>query len=1134
MGTIEQILVGLARIMQPLFTRIEEGETELLLSELGLELPASVRNNTAFQSVLNAFSQHIRSVFSLVGELRQAADADQTQTIIQKSAELAVKIKALIDDFGIMANSIRNDLGATSLGITQAELDTFLADLPKRLFDYLFVTNIENRLPSMADILELFGVIERTETTGGSNPALPAFTRSVVHLGELTDTVSNPAGQLSELYDWGKPSFTGTKLFPVLSKVLLHSGLPVIYDQAGAPSEINLLFVKAGVDHSQAIPGLFIEPAAGLRFTPDIDISQPGWRFRISILPELGGGARISLFPNGNLDITAPSFPGGSMSAEFNAGFPDKPFDILNFSALSKIEAQSFGAKVTADIDAAGHGKMMLEGALEKGHLLIDLTQADGFISKILPALKIDSGFDLRFGYSSASGFFIEGSSTLEIKLPTHISLGPIEITGLTVSAGLGKNPLPLTAGADFKAALGPLEVVVEDIGFTVFARLLDDNSGNLGRIDLRPGFKPPKGLGLVINAGAVTGGGYLYFDFDRQEYAGALELTIAGFISAKAIGLVSTRMPDGSKGFSMLIIITAEFNPPFQLGYGFTLMAVGGLLGLNRTVLLNPLREGVRTGAVNSIMFPQNVIANAPRIISDLKTIFPPYEGRFLIGPMGKLGWGTPTLISLSLGVIIEIPGNIAILGVLKIALPEERVPLVQIQVAFVGTIDFDKKMITFDASLYQSFLLGMPLEGDMAVRLKYGDNPDFILTVGGFHPSYTPPPLALPTLRRLSLNILNKDNAKIRVECYQAVTSNTVQFGAKAELYFGFSSIAVSGHIAFDALFQFSPFYFIIDVSASVSLKIFSMGVFSIRLKFSLEGPTPWRAKGSGSISFFFFDVSADFDITWGESRNTSLPDIQILPRFVEEIKKPEQWTAVLAANRSLLVSLRQFEAIDGPLPLVLHPAGALEIRQKLLPLTVNIDKIGNQKTSDIRNVSISGASSNGTALRVDHVDEFFASAQYQNMSDADKLSKPSFVKMPGGVRISLDGSHVKNGKMVRKVVEYEVTIIDKEPKRAPKGKFKRFSGTLFTHFLKGNSVSRSALSKGRFVQMQPKSQKLNVVEEGFALAFQDNNKVFDLQSVFANEMLAQTYLNEQISKNPRLRNDIHVISTFELQES
>jgi hypothetical protein len=70
-------------------------------------------------------------------------------------------------------------------------------------------------------------------------------------------------------------------------------------------------------------------------------------------------------------------------------------------------------------------------------------------------------------------------------------------------------------------------------------------------------------------------------------------------------------------------------------------------------------------------------VVANAPRIISDLKKYFPVEEGTFLIGPMVKIGWGTPNLVTVSMGIIIEIPGNIAILGVLKVVLPDEAAPL-------------------------------------------------------------------------------------------------------------------------------------------------------------------------------------------------------------------------------------------------------------------------------------------------------------------------------------------------------------------------------------------------------------------------------------------------------------------------
>ena len=132
-------------------------------------------------------------------------------------------------------------------------------------------------------------------------------------------------------------------------------------------------------------------------------------------------------------------------------------------------------------------------------------------------------------------------------------------------------------------------------------------------------------------------------FDFDREEYAGALELVISDWITLKAIGLVTTKMPDGSKGFSLLVIITAEFGTGFQLGFGFTLNGVGGILGLNRIVNIDPLKDGIRTGAIESVMFPENVVANAPRIISDLRQFFPSHQNIFLVGPMPKIGVSGP-----------------------------------------------------------------------------------------------------------------------------------------------------------------------------------------------------------------------------------------------------------------------------------------------------------------------------------------------------------------------------------------------------------------------------------------------------------------------------------------------------------
>jgi len=127
------------------------------------------------------------------------------------------------------------------------------------------------------------------------------------------------------------------------------------------------------------------------------------------------------------------------------------------------------------------------------------------------------------------------------------------------------------------------------------------------------------------------------------------------------------------------------------------------------------------------------------------------------------------------------------------------------------------------------------------MGLLVAFGDDANFVASVGGFHPRFNPPPLPIPSRRRVSVNLVNSPTARVRIEGYFAVTSNTAQFGARADLFFGLDSLNVEGHLGFDALFQFSPFYFVIAISASFSVKVFGAGLFSVRIRGSLEGPTP-----------------------------------------------------------------------------------------------------------------------------------------------------------------------------------------------------------------------------------------------------------------------------------------------------
>ena len=630
---------------------------------------------------------------------------------------------------------------------------------------------------------------------------------------------------------------------------------------------------------------------------------------------------------------------------------------------------------------------------------------------------------------------------------------------------------------------------------------------------------------GLAIDAGVVQGGGFLSIDTDRGQYAGALQLEIADFLSVAAIGLISTKMPDGSSGFSLLIILTADFGAGIQLSFGFTLLAVGGLLGLNRTILFQPLMDGVRTGSIQSIMFPQDVIANAPRIISDLRAIFPPQEGIFLIGPMAKIGWGEPTLISLSLGVIIEIPpGDVAILGILRMALPADDVAILVLQVNFAGVLEFDKQRFYFFASLFDSHVLFITLTGQMGVLFAYGDDANFVVSVGGFHPQFNPPPLPFPSPQRIALDLINESYARIHADGYFAVTTNTVQFGTHSDYFFGFSACSVSGSSGFDALIQFSPFHFTAEISSQFSVKVFGLGVYGVGIDVTLDGPAPWHVHGTASLSFFFFSIDIGIDFTWGDNPNTTLPPIAVMPILSAEAQKATNWKTALPSNVKLLVTLRQLDPAEAAM--VLHPAGTLQVSQRSIPLDLKLDKVGSQTPSDANEFSLTVTGTTLTKTR--DLQEPFAPSQFRNFDDATKLSQPAFVPQDSGIELA-GAATLTSATAITRPVRYDLTVIDAESEPA-RIKFFPHPRGMFGNFLRANSAAQSKLSAAYRVQTHPYPDAVQVSAETFTVAFQSSNKAAH-PVAFTSQASAHDYIAKAVAADPSLSGKLHVLPQFEV---
>ncbi|RKS28632.1 hypothetical protein BJ917_1528 [Pseudomonas sp. WPR_5_2] len=1117
-GTLEALINQLAGVLSPL-TRLTPLGVQALLPELGL--PVTDAQAASIAPILTATTNDVGNLISFAQQLEAAIASGDLGQIIGNGANAIDQIAKVI--LGL------DQLKAGIAGLGLPGAGPILADLPAQLTNFLLVATFA-RSQGANQLLELTGILERTDhNVGVFDPDKPFYTTNQFHFDRLGGWLSNPAGQLGDLYGWGTGGFDGKKFLAALDRAASEFGLPSLVDSSAATPLLDLIFVTLTPRTDLNPRGLELQLNAGLT-KGSIQVGTQSWNLALRLDTNIPSGAALILQP-GSIKAQPPDATtlSGTVSATYSyLRDPSNPLRLLTIAGSSGITVEEVDATAGLTLQSNGTAALTLGVALKRGKVLITTDDADGFIGKILAGIRVENNFDLSATYTMAEGLHFEGSSTLEIQLASHVSLGPINIEALTLKIGIKGQQFPVGITVDLKAILGPLTAVVHGIGFEVDFSLVSNNKGRLGPIDLHFGFKPPDGIGLSLDAGIIQGGGFLLFDSDHEEYAGALELVFSGFLGLHAVGLITTRMPDGSKGFSLLIIITVDFGPGIQLGFGFTLLAVGGLLGLNRAMLFQPLVDGIRTNAISSIMFPQNVVANAMQIISDLKAIFPPQDGTFLISPMAKLGWGEPTLISLSLGVIIEIPpGDIVILGILKLALPAEDLPVLVIQVNFAGVLEFDKSRLYFFASLFDSHILFITLEGEMGLLMVYGHDANFVLSVGGFHPQFSPPPLPFPTPRRIELTLINESYARIRSDGYFAITSNTCQFGSHSEYFFGFNALSVQGSSGFDALFQFSPFHFIVSISTSFSVRVFGVGVYGVGINLTLEGPTPWHAHGTALLSFFLFSVDIGIDFTWGDDRNTTLPPVALMSLLGCELSKQSNWRALLPSGSNLLVSLRKLDASDATM--VLHPVGTLQVSQRAIPLDFTLDKAGNQAPNDANRFGLTVSTAGLTAKR--NLQESFALAQFKNLTDADKLSQAAYTPLDSGLELSAAGSSYASGTAITCNVRYDLTIIDMSLRRVSL-RFFVLLGSLFNHFLVGSSVARSSLSAATKAQTHPFAEKIAVNPETFAVAFTANNQVFHNEAAaFSSQAKAHDYVASKVAADPTLAGSIHVIPRFEV---
>jgi hypothetical protein len=1025
-GTLETVARHIGLALQPLKDRLASGQVIALFAELGLQFPPQLLQ-PSFVNALNAGGAAAGALPATLTQLATAIDGDDESGIVSAGVQLITEIGAIITALEQIGTELHNISGGLP-GLSAAEVNTFAQNLPSNLLSYLLISYLENLQPGVVGIGNLLGFLDYIPNPGVSgDPAHPPFTARKLQLSRLGDLFTKPDQLLKNLYQWGAPGFDGTLLIPRLQTSLQLLGVSSATIAPGLPPALDssLLSIQT------TPPGITATLKATLPGGFDFTLPLGGvWSVHISATGTLTGGLAAKIDPPASVTFHPSAALTAQLESDLLAQGADAshPIIIIGQTGGSRLQTDSFsfgmGLKITWD---SGSGTATAEPTVQVnikgGKVVIDMSNADGFLATVLSGVHVEAGFDLGISWAPDTGIHITGGAQLEIDLPLHLTLGPITLPTLYLVAGASSSGLPIEISAALGLALGPIQASVDRVGVKGLITF-PDHGGNLGPANLAIDFKPPSGLGLAIDAGVVAGGGYISFNPDKGQYAGVFDLSLAEIVQVKIIGVLDTILPDGSHGFSFLLIITFDF-PPIQLGFGFTLNGVGGLGGVNRTMNTDALHAGFRAHTLNSVLFPPDPIANAPQIISNIENFFPPAEGRYLFGPMLEIGWGTPTLITLAVGVILEVPDpvRLVLLGLIDAGLPTTEAALIELHIDVLGILDFGAKTLSIDGSLYDSRVLIFSLAGDLALRLSWGDNPNFLFSLGGFNPHFSTAGLDVPNMHRLTVSIGDGDNPRISANSYFAITSNSLQFGSNVEAYASAAGFTIHGWLGFDVLIIFSPFSFEFDFSAGFDVSFEGVSLCGLSVDGTFSGPRPWHLHGDASIHILFFSVSASLDITWGDSTPAILPSKPVLPDLLPAFQDPRNWSTALPDGTTQAVTLSTPKPDDKTLRV--HPMGTLSVRENVVPLDLPITRYGNATPSDGNYFAISDVQIDGHEETKQNFQDYFAPGQFLTLSDADKVSHPSFERYDAGIKIG--SSEILSGADSPRTVFYEERYID-----------------------------------------------------------------------------------------------------------
>ena len=304
-----------------------------------------------------------------------------------------------------------------------------------------------------------------------------------IRLRRFAKALTDPAGYLRDVYHWDEPGFTGIELFrPIAELMGLNDFAVTLIEAPGQLPVLEAFLVRLVADPSTNPPGMRfrLRLPATEDFRQTFPLGGP-WSITFDARARFDPGLEGTFSPDGQFRFTPPTST-GTANVKVTAGLqaakvPPAPFDFIGISGATRLQAERITA--TAGIDArwvppSAVAEPVVTFEVEKLTAVMDMAGGDSVPARrFLAAVAARADVSISATWSPAAGQAFDGSSALEIAIPTHATIGPVTLETVYVRAGIepgGKIPVELSAAIG--GQLGPLGVSVDRIGVTARGHL--------------------------------------------------------------------------------------------------------------------------------------------------------------------------------------------------------------------------------------------------------------------------------------------------------------------------------------------------------------------------------------------------------------------------------------------------------------------------------------------------------------------------------------------------------------------------------------------------------------------------------------------------------------------------------------